>query len=237
MSRLTDLLTTKATEKGLTQSQIAERLGMSQQGVSAFFNGNNATMRKWRELADLLGIDHAAMGELMAESREELGRNTRLPRAVSESLRAEIPVRPNVRKGMPVNGMFSGKQIPVLGQAVGGADGEYIFNGTIIDWLNAPPQLDKVAGAYSIFVDGDSMYPAYEPGQAAYVHPSRPPRAGNDVVVQIYAGEDEPPHGFLKRFVRYTPTKMVCQQFNPAREIEFERDKIVSVHTIVFSDR
>ncbi|MEZ0169906.1 helix-turn-helix transcriptional regulator [Microvirga sp. TS319] len=126
--------------------------------------------------------------------------------------------------------------IPVKGLAVGGDNGKFIFNGETLGTVPRPPALVGVPNAYATYVSGDSMYPRYKAGEQVWVHPSRPPRRGDDVVVQIHPEEEgEPPEGYIKEFVAWTPTMLVLRQFNPDKEIEIDRDLIISVHLIIGS--
>lgn len=144
---------------------------------------------------------------------------------------------PNASSPMPAP-EFSRKRLPVYGQAIGGDDGRFAFNGELIDTVSCPPGLENVPNAYAVFVSGESMVPAYRPGDTVWVHPTRPPRRGDDVVVQMHpANSDDPVEGYIKEFVSWTPTMLVLKQHNPAREIEIERQAVVSVHKIIGSLR
>jgi phage repressor protein C with HTH and peptisase S24 domain len=130
------------------------------------------------------------------------------------------------------------RMLPVLGEAVGGIDGEYVFNGHILDYVACPPSLANVPNAYSVFVDGESMSPRYRQGETVYVHPGKPPRRGDDVIVQIKPNEESaPPLGYIKEFVGWTGSKLMLRQHNPAQSVEFDRELVVSVHPIVFSGK
>jgi len=132
---------------------------------------------------------------------------------------------------------ISTRRIPVYGRAVGGVEGKFIFNGELIDTVMCPPGLENVPDAYAVFVSGESMSPRFRPGETVWVHPGRPPRRGDDVVVQLHVPDGDPPEGYIKEFVSWTPTRLVLRQFNPDREIEFEREQVKTVHVIVFSQK
>lgn len=125
------------------------------------------------------------------------------------------------------------KRINVLGRAAGSATGELIMSGEIVDTVACPPGLEDVPDAYAVYVLGDSMEPRYFAGETVFVHPTKPYRKGHFVVVQVRADDDETPHGYVKQFVALTPTRLVLRQFSPDEEIEFERDRVISIHRIV----
>lgn len=252
MSRLSETLTAKAAELGITQTELAERTDMLQQSISALFNGDVASPRRWREIARVLQIPEEQMREMMIEAGRESGKNTRLPRSVvaqvSHRLQEERTaldegpaVEPNARIDTSIPIPFSvkpGRMIPVLGEAVGGSDGEYEFNGQVLDYIACPPSLANVPNAYGVYVDGESMSPRYRPGETVYVHPGKPARRGDDVIVQVAVPDDgRAPHGFIKEFVGWTNDELILRQYNPESKIKFERYKVVSVHPIVLAGK
>lgn len=135
--------------------------------------------------------------------------------------------------GEPING--SSVRIPVYGQAVGGIDGEFIMNGSILYEVLAPPQIAKISGAYGVQISGDSMYPRYEDGEIAFIDPTRRVKKGDYVVAQIQVDEHSPPHAFVKRFMRHNAEELVLSQFNPPKDLVFDHDSVVSVHFIALA--
>ncbi|MEZ2132521.1 MULTISPECIES: helix-turn-helix domain-containing protein [unclassified Sinorhizobium] len=250
MSRLSETLTAKANELGITQIELADQLGMSQQAISALFTGSVTQPRKWRELAHILNISEDEMRNLMYEAgAEAVQRGTRkvtiamLKQAAREKepkAAKDFDPLPNAHILDPVLPVTKpGRMLPVLGEAVGGDDGEFIFNGSVLDYVACPPSLVNVPNAYSVFIDGESMSPRYRPGEVVYVHPGKPARRGDDVIVQIRPRDDDgaPPHGFVKEFVGWTGNKLVLHQHNPNQPVEFDRDQVVSVHPIVLAGK
>ncbi|MGF9564122.1 S24 family peptidase [Neorhizobium sp. BT27B] len=244
MSRLSETIAAAADRKNLSQAQMATLFDMSQQAVSELLRGNTASPRKWRRIAEVLEIDEDAMRELMAEAGKE-----------SVQVSGDIPFgdlvgnwlstgnrgvahAPEARIGLPIPTNPKERMIPVLGEAVGGIDGEYSFNGHILDYVACPPSLSNVSNAYAVYIDGESMFPRYKSGETVYVHPTKPARRGDDVIIQIKpASEDVPPLGYVKEFVGWTTTELVLKQYNPAIEVRFARDLVVSVHPIVLAGK
>ena len=141
----------------------------------------------------------------------------------------------NARILGPVDMIGPGERIPVLGQAVGGSDGRFLFNGETMAEIFAPSSLWGVRNAYAVYVSGDSMEPRYFAGETIYVNPHMPARQGDFVVVQIVEDPEEPPTGYIKEFVSMTADKLRLRQFNPAKEMHFPRARVLSVHKIVGS--
>lgn len=252
LTELSDLVAKRMADMGLTQTKMAADLHMSQQALSAFVNGEVTAPRKWREISDYLGIDREEFRQLMLDASS--GTRQRLPKSVVDFLEASrgkgssrsTTSRPPAAGEKAPNATIQGSKIdwganmlPVLGQAVGGSDGEYIFNGTIVDYVPCPPPLVGVANAYALYVDGESMAPRYRPGETVWAHPGKPPRRFDDVVVQIKPDSDDgsAPRGYIKEFVAVSGSQLVLRQHNPDQEIRFNRDDVISVHPIVFASR
>lgn len=128
-----------------------------------------------------------------------------------------------------------GKKIPVFGQAVGGIDGEFIMNGSILYEVMAPPVLSQITGAYAVSVAGESMVPRYEDGEICFVDPLRRVRKGDYVIAQIRLEENGPLLAYVKRFVRHNAEELVLEQFNPAKELRFRSDTVHTVHYIALA--
>lgn len=215
------------------ESELARRVGTDQQNINNFITGKVKKSSLWRQIGDALGIPEEEMRLLMIERGRTEGKNTKLP----NTFRPADHLESNAKVGAlqpPVSGPV--RMLPVLGEAVGGDNGEYIFNGQALDYVPCPPMLANVPNAYVVFVDGESMVPRYMPGEVAFVHPGKPARKNDHVVVQLKPiSEDSPPRGFIKRFLGWTPTKLRLQQYNPNKEIEFDKEDVVSVHQIVLA--
>ena len=81
------------------------------------------------------------------------------------------------------------------------------------------------------------MEPRYYQGELVH-DPSRASRVtvGAFVLVQRRPKNDgEPPLAVIKRLVKRTGTKIVLEQFNPAKTFEIKNDDIVSIHRVVGS--
>lgn len=141
---------------------------------------------------------------------------------------------PNAALG-PAIDIPGGVSLPVYGQAVGGPDGRFVFNGTKIDDVLAPPMLRGVRDAYAVYVAGHSMEPRYRPGETAYVHPHLPVRQGDFVIVQIRGDDEEDPSGYVKEFVSWDDRRLRLRQLNPKKTLEFPHSKVISVHRIVLA--
>ncbi len=215
-------------ELNLSQAQLAERVGVSQQTVNRIENGQVGASRWLKPLLDVLGMD--APDDKVA---------------LLSPLPSTTP-KPNASPPAPVS--WSGDRLPMMGQVAGGDDGRFILNGQKIMDVLAPPQLVGVPGAYGVFVHGTSMFPRYEPGEAVFVNPHIPVRTSNYVVAQI-AGDNEADDaaGYVKRFISMNSNELVLEQIEPREDVpenapqderfrlRFPREKVIAVHRIIAS--
>lgn len=140
------------------------------------------------------------------------------------------------------NAAFQGKSarthdtIPVFGQARGGSDGMFEFNGAEVERIPRPVNLVGVEEAYAVRVAGDSMEPRYFDGELAHVNPQLTPKKGSFVCVQL-RGEGASPLAFVKRYVRWGSAGLVLSEYNPEeRELApIPTEQVLSVHVIVGS--
>ncbi len=241
MSRLTERLKEQSKKTRMPQAAIARELNVTPQAINNLFNGRAASSEYWREIAALLAIDEEEMRALMKEAGRDPLKSTKLPHIdlmthIDRERRqreAEMELAENDRKKPKLTPM-----LPILGQVVGGEDGEFLMNGKAIDYTDCPPVLASVPDSYAVYVTGESMLPRYRPGEMVFVHPHRPPQRGDDVVVQVKPRvEGGDPLGYIKEYVARTPSKLILHQYNPDEQIEIPNDDVVSVHLIVQSGK
>lgn len=140
---------------------------------------------------------------------------------------------PNAKIGDRVVGY--GPKIKVYGRAVGGVDGEFDMNGSVLYETMAPPVLSDVRGAYGVQVAGDSMSPRYEDGEVCFVDPGRRVKKGDYVIAQIRTEEHGPLLAYVKKFIRHNAEELVLSQFNPEKELRFPAYQVVTVHYIALA--
>ncbi|ABS12950.1 helix-turn-helix domain-containing protein [Brucella anthropi] len=232
METIGDRIRRARTQKGFTQQQLADHFGIARVSVTQW--ENNTTQPgsdKLIGLTELLGGD--AEWYITGHGMPPISDGVRIAVKQSGHPKREMTDAPNATIGEKVTG--AGVMVPVYGQAVGGIDGQFLMNGTILYEVMAPPQIAEIAGAYGVQISGDSMFPRYEDGEVAFVDPRRRVKKGDYVVAQIQFDEHEPPHAYVKRFVRHNAEELVLSQFNPPKELTFDHDQVVSVHFIALA--
>lgn len=124
--------------------------------------------------------------------------------------------------------------VPVYGTAAGShLRGAFQMEaGLTIDYVRRPPGLTGAKDAYALYVEGSSMEPRFGPGELVFVHPHRPPRLGDAVIIQVAVspGQIEASIGFLKR---RTAEHVVLGKLNPVAEVQLKREHVTAVHRVL----
>lgn len=117
--------------------------------------------------------------------------------------------------------ILGGRDLPVYA-AVEGGPGHMAVSTDPIELVPRPWYMREVRDGYAVLVVGESMSPAFEPGQMAIVNPRLPPMRGTDVI--LVSGEDDGEFtASIKRLVSWTAAEWKVQQFNPKREFAMSR--------------
>lgn len=138
----------------------------------------------------------------------------------------------NSYNGEPDRFVTSDK-IPVYGTAAGSLLGSVAISGDVIDWVERPHGLRNAQHSYALYVTGISMEPLYRQGDIIFLHPGRPPRSGDVVVIQTQTHKDADIISYVKEFVRRTDDGVLVKQFNPEAEIVFKHDTIKEIHRVM----
>lgn len=112
-------------------------------------------------------------------------------------------------------------RIPIYAAAEGG-HGCMVVQTDPVDYVARPWYFEHVPDAYGVLVIGESMSPAFEPGDIAMVNPRLPALRGKDAL--FIASEDEGDfRAAIKRFKRVTTSDFIAEQFNPPKEVRLPR--------------
>lgn len=211
---------------GLSQKELGEKVGVSQQAIEKIEKDTTKRPRKFVELSDALGLEPY---ELLNGTTPERLRTTftdSTPPPVHDHAASSAPT-PDPQ---PTVAFSDKRDLPVMGRAQGGPDGNIIINDDPIDWTLRPPRLSGVQEAFAIYVTGDSMSPKYEDGDLLYVHPNLPIKKGRYVVI-----ETRDLRGLIKQFQKWEGDELVISQYNPAKEIRINKQEIKRVMLVIGS--
>lgn len=171
LRRQGEVIRARREEAGITQASLAEVVGTSQQTIDRIERGESRHSRFLTKVLLALGIepnpyDHMALGRLEAPPKRQ----------------------PSVK---PAGVQFEPSEMPIYRMVYRfGGPQELFVSDQAIDYIQRPPMLAKVEGAYGLLVLFETMSPALRDGDLALVHPHLPPRAGNEVVLLGEAADD-----------------------------------------------
>ena len=212
-------------EAGMGKADLARRSGVPYDSVSKYVDGGVEAPRgdRLKRLAEALEVNRLWLTEGVGPKRNgvNLMTNTNIAEpsqdAHSDTFQSSWP-----------------RDVPVYGTAAGNDAGAVQLNeGEVVDLVRRPPGLVGARRVYGLYVVGDSMVPKFEPGELIYVHPDRPCRPGDYVVVQIQAADHEPAQTFVKRLKRRTERVLHLTQFNPETTMELDSTRVVAIHRIL----
>jgi phage repressor protein C with HTH and peptisase S24 domain len=168
--------------RGLSQAELAARVGTSQQTIDKIERGEVVHSR------------------YLSRIREQLAIEENPTHHVPEAIPAAVP-------------LVGVRDLPVFGSVEGGG-GAVIVSSEPVDFVRRPAPLAQVKDGYAILVSGESMVPAFEPGDTVLVHPHLPPVRDCDVV--LYGRDrDDNEVVTIKRLVRSSTKEWYLRQWNP----------------------
>ena len=198
---------------GLDVTELAAAVGVSQPAVSQWEAGLTAPNRQ--KLAKLAQVLRVPVSWLVSDNEE-------LPQTGASQGQASSPLA-----ALPVD-------VPVYGVAVGGSNGDFRFNGQIVDYVRRPPGIANARNVYALWILGESMIPWNKNGDLIYVSPARPAAIGDHIVVQLQDSADgDPGLAMVKLYVAKTPTQLKLAQYNPQREFTVALAKVKAIHKVL----
>lgn len=208
---------------GKTQAGLAKALAIDPAGVSKLLAGKR--LIKANELPKIRAyLEAPAEDESKLLSERASADNTR-EAVVARTQGAVASMEGQSHLSWP-------KDLKIIGHVKAGVEGFFLDQGEHHGLAYRPPVLANVKDAFAVYVQDDSMVPAFEPGQIAWIHPHKPAAPGCNIIIEMDDGQ-----AFIKRLVRRTATKVICLQWQPKREIEYDIKKVKQLYYVVGSYR
>lgn len=197
--------------RGLTQVELADLWGRDKSAVSRAESGSRGIKIK----------DAAQLSILLNVNEDWLSFGT------GPMDRADKPSAPDDSfTPAPIKGtdlVSQRRDLPIYAAAKGG-EGHVIITFDPISYMKMPAVLQDVKGGYGLLLTGESMVPAYRPGETVLVNPNLPPARDEDVVLYHTSDTDEN-QAIIKRLIGYNDREWFLEQYNPAKEFkEFRAD-------------
>lgn len=199
-------------KKGLSQAEVADLVGRDKSAISLLESGKRGTSVEFvARLARALDLNE----DWLAFGKGEMNISQQ-PTSNPDDV-----FTPNPIPGGDLVG--ANRDLPVYAAARGG-DGHVIITFDPISYMKMPAMLQGVKGGYGLLLTGDSMVPAYRPGETALVNPNLPPARDEDVVL-YHTSETDEHEAIIKRLIGFNDREWMLEQYNPQKEFkEFRAD-------------
>ncbi len=182
------------------------------------------------ELGVHVGVGRSAVSQWISETTEPSADNLRKA-AIATGVSYEWlatgrgQMSPSAQEApahyTPPPEILGARDLPVYA-AVEGGRGQMVVSTDPIELVPRPWYMREVRDGYAVLVVGESMFPAFEPGQMAIVNPRLPPMRDADVILVSGEGEGEFTAS-IKRLVNWTAQEWRVRQFNPRKDFSLLR--------------
>lgn len=199
--------------KKWSQAELAKAVGVSQPTIDKIERNLSLRSRFLPEIAAVLGVPLRDIDD----------------RAPAEPHAAPPP--PTEGYKPPPRLVSSDRNMPVYSAAEGGS-GFVIVSKDAIEYVERPHILESVTDAYAILVTGDSMVPAFEPEDKAWVNPRLPPARNKDCIF-YEIDEYNDSKATIKRLISWTDAHWLVQQYNPPKKFKLPRPQWNRCHRVV----
>lgn len=218
-----DRIRSKMEEHALNPSQLSIRAGVHKDTVRKLLASDQQQPhgKTLRGLASALGVSE----QWLLTGIEALEHNPATPPPLTGDARvADVPPPQMVQ--LPTD-------VPVFGTAAGSHGAGAFYMEGVIDYVRRPPALVGAKNVYALFIEGSSMEPEHNPGDLRFVHPDRPPRIGDSVIVQTRNGSEDSIEATIGRLARRSSTTLTIGKLNPPADLEIETSRILAVHKVL----
>lgn len=174
-------------KRDLSQAQLGALIGIKQASIQAVEKGETARSKFLPEIARELGIPPDVVG---------------------------LPAEQAVPAGMaPIADPYGPKDFRIFTAAEGGP-GEIIRSVEPVDWWPRPIEVQRVTGAYGMYIVGESMVPEFRPGHVAVINPNLP-HVGDKPYIFYAETEDGVVRATVKLLRRQSGDTWFVTQHNP----------------------
>lgn len=212
-----------------TQNDVAKALEVTPQAVSQWERDLTVPEgQKLVALSRLLNVNFASpLGEAV---RDYERKHVDLQNAMAS---AREQIRREAENGyIPGDQLVGARDFPIYAAAEAGA-GFMIVHTDVMEYVKRPVILEGVPDSYGVLVKGDSMIPAYRPGNMALVHPRLPMERETDVILYDHDHRTGDAKAMIKRLLGFNDRSLKLEQYNPAKTFSEHRADWPICHQVV----
>lgn len=206
--------------KSISQQVVADQLGIKRVNISTWESDTTRPdISRIPEIAAIYGVTEAWLLTGAGEA----------PQKVEGRKKQRATQRTPIVPGPQLLG--TGK-MPLYTGAMGG-DGHVIVTFDAIDYIKRPAELEDVKGGYGLLIVGESMIPAFWPGDMALVNPHLPPARQKNVILYHTPPNGAEAEAIVKQLEGWTDKEWHLKQWNPMNEFSEFRQEWPICHRVV----
>jgi hypothetical protein len=209
---------TRLTELGRSPITAAVGVGLERTYIRDFVNGRKDSIRLDKRAQVAQALDWS-VDQLMNDG----------PRTGSVAGAQAPSPHPSI---VSADLLVGARDFPIYAAAQGG-NGHMIVHTDVMEYVKRPVILEGVPDSYGILIVGDSMVPAYRPGDMALIHPRRPPERDTDVVLYDQDHRTGEAKSMIKRLIGFNDRSWKLEQYNPAKTFSEHRADWPICHQVV----
>ena len=218
MATLAQLIRAAREKRELTQQHVADLLQINRVNIATWEKGDTRpAVDRMPALAEILQVPITYF-----ESAEDYNAPDK-PRRRAKGQSVKI---------IPGAELLAPGKMPVYAAARGG-DGHVIITFDPIDHVKIPQELENVRGGYGLLIEGDSMVPAFWPGDTALVNPNLQPQRMRNVILYHTPPNGGAAEAIVKQLNSWNDREWHLQQYNPLLEFTEYRQEWPICHRVV----
>ncbi|MCJ8322748.1 MAG: LexA family transcriptional regulator [Rhizobiales bacterium] len=204
-------------EMGISQAELARRSGVSQSGLNFLINGKIKKPTGLGEIADALNV---SVDWLMGRDETKPGKVIRVHDADKTPM------------GRPRTNHVS-MSIPIKSTAAAELTKNNKLANAYIGKINWPPSMNGLEGLYAIYVNNNTMAPAFNVKDMALVSPHLPYGEGDIVVVREKNNPDSVEEMTVRAYAGQRDGDTIFKQLNPPLEVKIPTKNIFQIHKVL----
>lgn len=204
---------------GLTQQALADKLGI-----------NRVNIVQWEKDDTRPAVDRLpVLARILNLPDDALEHDIDLDGPARRRSREPVPGATPI---IPGSKLLAPGKLPVYAAAMGG-DGHIIVTFEAIDHMKMPSELENVKGGYGLLVTGESMVPAFWPGDTALINPHLPPQKSRNVILYHTPPDGGEVEAMVKQLEGWNDREWHLRQYNPPLDFKEFRQEWPVCHRVV----